>query len=246
MPSWLPIVFEDDRLVVVNKPADLVCHPTKGDEFSSLISRLRLYLGPGATPRLVNRLDRETSGLVLATKSSVAARELGAIWESREVEKVYHAIVHGHPAWSTVAADFPVGPDLTSPVAIKSMVRADGQPAQTLFVVRESCQNKLGRFAFVEARPLTGRKHQIRVHLARLGHPVVGDKIYGLDEDAYLSMVGKRLTHEQRARLRLPCQALHAARLALNWRGIHWRWEAAPEPWFTSFCDGPVVPRTGD
>src|SRR5215204_1496270 len=89
------IIHEDSSLLVINKPAGLVCHPTKGDEFSSLISRARLHLGANATAHLVNRLDRETSGIVLIAKSSEVAGELGKIWESRAAQKEYLAIVHG-------------------------------------------------------------------------------------------------------------------------------------------------------
>src|SRR5438552_824125 len=95
MSSFFPIVFEDTDLLVINKPAGLVCHPTKGDAFSSLISRVRLYLGESARPHLVNRLDRETSGLVLVAKNLPTATELRSIWERGEVEKVYWAVVHG-------------------------------------------------------------------------------------------------------------------------------------------------------
>jgi 23S rRNA pseudouridine1911/1915/1917 synthase len=90
------IIHEDADLLVLNKPADLVCHPTKGDEYSSLISRVRLYLGAASEPRLVNRLDRETSGVTVVAKNVAVAGELGKLWESRGVEKEYVAIVHGH------------------------------------------------------------------------------------------------------------------------------------------------------
>src|SRR5689334_59831 len=96
MEPLFVVIHEDADLLVINKPAGLVCHPTKGDEFSSLISRVRLHLGPNCPPHLVNRLDRETSGIVLVAKSSDAAGELGRLWETRRVLKEYHAIVHGH------------------------------------------------------------------------------------------------------------------------------------------------------
>ena len=95
MNKLFDIIYEDDELLVINKPADLVCHPTKGDEFSSLISRVRLHLGPDARPHLVNRLDRETSGVTVVAKNAVVAGELGRLWETRAVEKEYLAIVHG-------------------------------------------------------------------------------------------------------------------------------------------------------
>jgi hypothetical protein len=125
------ILYEDDDLLVINKPAGLVCHPTKGDEYSSLISRVRLHLGTQASAHLVNRLDRETSGVVLVAKNPAAAGELGKILESRAVEKEYLAIVHGHAAaeQGTIAA--PLGKDEQSGVAVKDCVRADGAAAQT-------------------------------------------------------------------------------------------------------------------
>src|ERR1022692_2530215 len=83
------IIYENNELLVINKPAGLVCHPTKTDEYSSLISRVRLHLGPDSQPRLVNRLDRETSGVTLVAKDLATTRELGRLWEDRQVEKDY-------------------------------------------------------------------------------------------------------------------------------------------------------------
>src|SRR3954464_3671191 len=135
MTPLFEVLHEDADLLVVNKPADLVCHPTKTDEYSSLISRARLYLGEGSHPQLVNRLDRETSGVVLLAKTAEAARELRQIWESRKVEKNYRAIVHGHPANDRGFVDVPIGKDESSKVAIKDCVRPDGAPAQTAYSV---------------------------------------------------------------------------------------------------------------
>ena len=294
------IIHEDADLLVVHKPADLVCHPTKGDEYSSLISRARIYLDlsraknvpfgeagaiqQAATPHLVNRLDRETSGLVVIAKNSAIARELGQIWETRTVQKEYLAIVHGHVAAEQGIIDAPLGKDTHSIVAIKDCVRPDGAPAQTDFFVeqrffRPSAQrcpinrrdefhespyslpesyddasepcgaalespsnqqpttsNSLpAPFTLLRLLPRTGRKHQIRIHLAHLGHPIVGDKIYGGDEDLYLALVENRLTDAQRARLILPNHALHAGRLQFEWRGQLRQFTAAPEPWFLEF-----------
>lgn len=236
------IIHEDADLLVVNKPADLVCHPTKTDEYSSLISRARLHLGTGSHPQLVNRLDRETSGLVLIAKTSDAARELRRIWESRQVQKNYLAIVHGHPAKPGGLIDAPTGKDKSSQVAIKDCVRPDGAPAQTVY----SVENRFLRpihgsdgppqpFSLLIVQPQTGRKHQIRIHLAHIRHPIVGDKLYGGDEQIYLDFVQGRLTDEQRRRLILPNQALHANRVAFEWRGAARIYNAQPEPWFSAF-----------
>src|SRR6267378_898048 len=106
------IIYEDEELLVINKPAGLVCHPTKTDEYSSLISRVRLYLGKEARPHLVNRLDRETSGITVVAKTDESALELRQIWESRKIEKEYLAIVHGHVQQERGTIDAPLGKDV--------------------------------------------------------------------------------------------------------------------------------------
>jgi 23S rRNA pseudouridine1911/1915/1917 synthase len=232
------IIHEDADLLVINKPADLVCHPTKGDVYSSLISRVRLYLGADSKPHLVNRLDRETSGVTVAAKNAVTAGELGRIWESRAVEKEYIAIVHGHVREERGLIDAPLGKDEQSTVAIKDCVRPDGTPAQTEFWLQQRFSRAEGDFTLLRLLPKTGRKHQIRIHLAHLGHPIVGDKIYGGDETLYLALVERRLTEEQRTRLILPNHALHASAVRFEWRGERVEFRCEPEPWFTDFMIG--------
>ena len=206
----LCIVHEDESLLVLNKPAGLVCHPTKTDAWSSLIGRVRLHLGTEATAHMVNRLDRETSGLVLVAKTDDFARAIRKLWEAREVVKEYQAIVHGWPAGDSGVIDAPLGKDETSRVAIKDRVRVDGAASRTEFTVERRFERAGGKFALLSVTPRTGRKHQIRIHLAHLGHPIVGDKLYGHDEDCYLALVEDRLTDEQRAKLILHFHALHA------------------------------------
>lgn len=231
------ILHEDADLLVLNKPADLVCHPTKGDAYSSLISRVRLYLGPQVTVHLVNRLDRETSGVTVVAKNAAAAGEVGRLWETRAVEKEYLAIIHGHVSPNQGLIDAPLGRDEHSRVAIKDCVRPDGAPAQTEFFVERRFQHEHGaRFSLIRLLPRTGRKHQLRIHLAQLSHPIVGDKLYGGDEDLYLALVERRLTVEQRAKLILPHHALHAAAVRFDWRGEPREFRCAPEPWFVEFC----------
>ncbi len=229
MIKLFDILHEDDDLLVLNKPADLVCHPTKGDAFSSLISRVRCHLGASATPHLVNRLDRETSGVTVVAKSAAVAGELGRLWETRVVAKEYLAVVHGHVRDESGLIDAPLGRDERSRVAIKDCVRPDGAPAQTEFSVVARFARPEGRFSQLRLHPRTGRKHQLRIHLAHLGHPIVGDKLYGGDEDLYLALVERRLTEDQRKRLILPHHALHASVVRFEWRGRQWEFSCPPE-----------------
>jgi len=264
----LAIIHEDDDLMVVNKPAGLVCHPTKNGEMSSLVGRARLYLGanpPTPTsnsetpdprpdmprPYLINRLDRETSGIVLIAKSSAVAGELGKALENRLVEKEYLAIVHGHVKEDHGTIDAALGKDECSIVAVKDCVRPDGAAARTEYFV----EKRFGRvisgpgtlnvgpethsqpFSLLRVIPHTGRKHQIRIHLAYIGHPIVGDKLYGGDEDCYLALAQDRLTDAQRAKLILENHALHAQKIRFPWRGKSAEFSCEPENEFKTFFD---------
>jgi 23S rRNA pseudouridine1911/1915/1917 synthase len=237
MDALFPVLHEDDDLLVVNKPAGLVCHPTKDGERSSLIGRIRLHLGH-SEGRLVNRLDRETSGIVLVARHEGAARELGRLFARRAAEKRYLAIVHGHPASDETSIVAPLGKDEGSPVAIKDCVRTGGADARTDVHVLRRFTREGGAFSLVEAVPRTGRKHQIRIHLAHVGHPIVGDKIYGGDDRLYLRLVTGTLTPADERRLMLSHHALHARSLSFIWRDRAWAFEAAAGEAFLRFASG--------
>jgi 23S rRNA pseudouridine1911/1915/1917 synthase len=253
MQSLFPIIYEDDELLVINKPAGLVCHPTKGDATSSLIGRIRLYLGhalnspngPAVAPQMINRLDRETSGVVMVAKQQEPARELRRLWEAGLVQKHYIAIVHGHVPERHARIDAPLGRDRQSRVAIKDRVCPDGAPALTEFIRWEVFVRQNGLFSSLHVFPKSGRKHQIRIHLAHYGHPIVGDKLYGHDEQCYLDFVAGRLSDGQKAMLLLANHALHARSVTLNWRGNVREFAVEPEESLVTFVREGVERRRG-
>jgi len=232
--SLFDIIFEDTALLVINKPAGLVCHPTKDGERSSLVGRVRLHLG--ADGHLVNRLDRETSGITVVAKNPTVAGDLGKLWENRAVRKEYMAIVHGAVEAESVEIDLPLGKDEQSQVAIKDCVRPDGAPASTKFFVVRRFLHRGHSYTLLRLVPRTGRKHQLRIHLAAIGHPIVGDKLYGGNEDLYLAFVQNRLTPAQWEELQLDNQALHASRISFFWRGTEQVFEATPDAKFAAFA----------
>jgi 23S rRNA pseudouridine1911/1915/1917 synthase len=224
------VVAEAPDWIVVDKPAPLQVHPAKPDSPPTLLDgleRLLAYeIANGARLSIINRLDRETSGLVLVAKNRDAARVLGKAMMRRRVEKAYLALVHGWPAQGTFTVEAPLRRrgefDATTPVYLMQAVHPDGAASRTEVRVRARWTSpdpsgELQRFALVEARPATGRMHQIRVHLSHAGHPVVGDKLYGPGgPDVYLRFIESGWTESLRREVHLPRHALHSCRLAVD------------------------------
>jgi len=214
VPTW--IVYEDERLLVVNKPGDVVCHPSKVGPWSSLVGALREYTGL-PTVHLVFRLDRETSGVVVLAKDAKMASRLQVAMQERKIAKTYFAVVTGELA-AAVTIDQPLGDDISSPVFLKSAVVGEGQGQRAVshFSPVESGHG----VTLVRVVTETGRKHQIRAHAQWLGYPLVGDKIYGPDARLYLDFIDHGWTTALAAKLLLPRQALHCAEIDLRPAGL--------------------------
>lgn len=239
------IIDESDDWLVVDKPAPLIVHPANRKPEPTLLGGVEHLLAfemeNGACPAIVNRLDRDTSGLVLIAKHTRAARELGMIFERREVEKEYLAIVSGWPEseeWVVDAAIARAGDFMCSSIWVRQIVHPQGKPCRTRFR-RELCFERSGaKYALVRCFPETGRMHQIRVHLAHSGYPIAGDKIYAGDGSEYIEWMAGGWTASLAERLHLPRHALHAARLGISWLGETRIWEAALPEDLVGFMEG--------
>lgn len=227
------VVDETSDWLVVDKPAPLIVHPTNPHGEPTLLDGVRKWLSYdiacGARPAVVNRLDRETSGLVVIAKHYQVARALGIRFERREVRKEYLAVVLGWPAAEEWWCDEPIlraGEIAPGPIWVLQCVHPQGKPCRTRFRVERRFSRPEGRFALVRCFPETGRMHQLRVHLAHSGHPIVGDKLYQHQGRAYLEWMRSGWTAELEQLLLLPRHALHASALELEWEGVRCCWQA--------------------
>lgn len=215
--SSLTILYEDEAVVAIDKPAGVAVHPSGRHHSDTLIQRVHAHFQDqieerGEAPRLGHRLDRETSGVLLVGKDVAAHRELRRQFEAHLVDKTYLAIVTGDPADGAGSIRLPIGPSTASRIRLKMAIRGDGLEARTDYRVLE----RFGSHALVECQLFTGRQHQIRLHLSAAGHPIVGDKLYGPDDELFIRSAEDRLMPEDLIQLELPRQALHHHRLAFD------------------------------
>lgn len=210
----LEIVHEDEALVVVNKPAGMVVHPAPGHRSGTMVNALLYHIsdlsgvGGRLRPGIVHRLDQHTSGLLVVAKNDQAHHSLSDALRERRVKRIYRAVVWGHLSMTRMTIDAPLGRD---PKERKRMaVREDGRVAISHLNVRE----QWARADLIDIRLQTGRTHQIRVHLAHIGHPVVADPIYGVGWER--GMGGANRTWAKDLARRVPRQFLHAAELSFE------------------------------
>ena len=229
-PGELSVLYEDEDVLVVDKPALLPVHPSGRHLSDTLIQRIHAVYGDPHNERpvpirLCHRLDRETSGAVLCGKNRAAHRKLMLQFERRQIDKEYLAIVHGRPEGERGVVDRPLGAAHTGRVHLRMAIAADGAQARTRWELREA----RGAYALIACWPETGRQHQIRVHLASIGCPLVGDKLYGGDEELFLRDAAGELDAADRARLELPRHALHNHRIRFRApRGGAWQEVVSP------------------
>ena len=220
--TW--VTLDDDRLLVLDKPGWLVCHPSKQGPWSSLAGAVREEFKPDAI-RLVYRLDRETSGVIILAKTEAMGRRLGKAVLERKIGKLYVALLEGEMT-AAVIVNQPLGPDVTANVSVKQCVVA-GEGSQEAITHFYPLLTRRG-FTLAGVELLTGRKHQIRAHAEWLGQRVVGDKLYGPDPGLYLEFATQGWTARHSALLGMTRQALHCVAIDLRATGLDYLLRA---PW---------------
>ena len=204
LPEAIPlnIIYENDDLLVLDKPAGLAVHPAPGHPSHTLVNAILSHLsslpdtGNSLRPGIVHRLDKDTSGLMLVAKNSAAHLNLANQFKARSVVKAYLVLVRGHLTPEDGIIEAPIGRDRSHRERMAVVAEDKGREARTEYHV----VNYIGNYTLLEVRPETGRTHQIRVHLAAIGYPVVGDAVYGV-KSPHLS---RQFVHASRLGFRLP------------------------------------------
>lgn len=245
------VIDESDDWIVVDKPAPLIVHPANNKPEPTLLGGLERLLAfeieNGACLGIVTRLDRETSGIVLVSKHRQAARELGWIFERRQAKKEYLAIVIGWPeadSWECSEPIIRAGELGPSEIWVRQVISARGKNCATRFQVEQRFLRGMDRYSLIRCFPESGRMHQIRVHLAHSGFPIVGDKLYSGQGQEYLDWMKLGWTPALKQKLLLPRHALHAESLEIPWNGNSIRWEAAAGNDLIGFIEGKSVEET--
>jgi 23S rRNA pseudouridine1911/1915/1917 synthase len=212
-PRTFDVLYRDDQMLVIDKPAGLPVHVSAKFYFNTL-TRVLSERYPDEKLQICHRLDRETSGIMIVARDKASAAALKGQFSAHSVRKTYLAITRGVPDWDHRLIDLPLGltDDPDALIDIRMVVRDDAPPARTHVTVRE----RAGDVALVECRPVTGRQHQIRVHLAEAGYPIVGDKLYAHGDEAFARYCDEGLTDDLRETFVLPRQALHAHAIELR------------------------------
>ncbi len=208
--AHLSVLFEDEDLLIIDKPSGLLSHPTDKVVHHTVLGLIR-HCRPGLRVHLLHRLDRETSGVLALAKNPKMARAWGRAMERHGMQKEYLALVQGTPAPRQGEIVWPIGPQQGAIWARQWINVLGAVPATTGYQVLSP-----GPVSLVRAFPKTGRLHQVRVHLAALGYPILGDPLYQGDGGAYAKMVAGKMTPEDRNALGFQRVALHAAGLTFD------------------------------
>jgi RluA family pseudouridine synthase len=211
-PPPFTVIYENEHIIAVNKAAGISVGGDRWDESKERLDRLVAEtINPPSKILTVHRIDRDTSGLVVFAKNEETHRRLSIAFEGRDVTKRYIAIVHGRPSWQETACELPLIPN-GNKLHQTIIDKYQGKKSLTRFVLRGSA----GNYSVIEALPETGRTHQIRVHIAALGHPVVCDSMYGKEKPVMLSEIKRNWRGDPYEEKPLLARlGLHAAELAV-------------------------------